>query len=101
MDPLVKIRQHLGLPTLQELRRDYSTKQKELVPGTANWVLEQPTFLEWKKFTKPVLSLQGSPGCGKSSLSASIINHLLEIGDKNLLIGYYFFHNNDQNKQLC
>jgi hypothetical protein len=99
MDPLVKIRQHLGLPTLQELRRDYSTKQKELVPGTANWVLEQPTFLEWKKFTKPVLSLQGSPGCGKSSLSASIINHLLEIGDKNLLIGYYFFHNNDQNKQ--
>jgi hypothetical protein len=82
---LTTIRKYFNLPS-QMKSRDYNTQKGKLVPGTATWILQNVAFQKWSRFEKPVLSLQGSPGCGKSYLSTRIIQHLSEVRDMNILI---------------
>jgi len=96
---IANIRKYFDLPSSQEIRSDYDTRVKKLTPGTATWLLEQPAFIEWNQSVKPVLSLYGNPGSGKSYLSTMIIKHLHQTRDRNTVIGHYYFHDNDQQKR--
>jgi Cdc6-like AAA superfamily ATPase len=50
--------------------------------GTGSWFLESDRFQEWESGTCQHLWLYGIPGCGKTVLSATIINHLNQQPDK-------------------
>lgn len=53
--------------------------------GTCKWVLQSEEFQQWKSGTTRCLWLHGIAGCGKTTLSSAIIDHL---GDSCL---YFFF----------
>jgi tetratricopeptide (TPR) repeat protein len=92
IDAAPKVRQYFELPSSQEIRLDFNTRVKNLTPGTATWFLELPAFVEWSQCVKPVLSLRGAPGSGKSYLSTMALKHLYETTDGTSVIGHYYFH---------
>ena len=66
--------------------------------GTGLWFVHGGAFKEWKKQTRSFLWLHGIPGCGKTVLSSTIIEHLKqELTSQPLL--YFYFDFNDGNKQ--
>lgn len=83
--------------------KDYEALLKNLIPGTATWILKQPSFINWVDRVKPVLWLSGGPGFGKSHLSTLAIQHVLQKapqqGPREASVGYYYFHDNDHRKQ--
>jgi hypothetical protein len=82
---------------------DYDQKVKDLTPGTATWILETKAFADWLEGKTSVLSISGGPGTGKSHLSTSIIDHLLQrtvLGSTRPdSVGYYYFHDGDKSTQ--
>ncbi|CUS12036.1 unnamed protein product, partial [Tuber aestivum] len=70
-------------------------------PGTGNWLLKGPEYIDWKGGRGGVLWLYGIPGCGKSVLSAIAIEDV-----KNLCaekddhaLAYFYFTFTDSEKQ--
>jgi hypothetical protein len=98
-DPLITIRSSLKLPHKLEIDKKYRENLGKICEGTATWILEQPEFGSWSRGQKPVLTIRGSPGCGKSFLSTMVVKHILENKDKHMPIGYYYFHGDDESKQ--
>ncbi|KAF5707794.1 hypothetical protein FMUND_10944 [Fusarium mundagurra] len=80
---------------------DYSTNanlaRKRRHPGTGTWLLNSPTFQEWKLGARQHLWLYGLAGCGKTILSTTILDHLLQIDTHTTLA--FFFDFNDARKQ--
>ncbi|EXL39993.1 hypothetical protein FOCG_17443 [Fusarium oxysporum f. sp. radicis-lycopersici 26381] len=66
-------------------------------PGTGAWLLNSPAFQEWKLGTRQHLWLYGLAGCGKTVLSTTILDHLLQINTYTTLD--FFFDFNDARKQ--
>ncbi|EXM14214.1 hypothetical protein FOTG_17372 [Fusarium oxysporum f. sp. vasinfectum 25433] len=66
-------------------------------PGTGAWLLNSPAFQEWKLGTRQHLWLYGLAGCGKTILSTTILDHLLQIDTHTTLA--FFFDFNDTRKQ--
>ncbi|KAF5967354.1 ankyrin repeat protein [Fusarium bulbicola] len=66
-------------------------------PGTGTWLLNSPAFQEWKLGTRQHLWLYGLAGCGKTILSTTILDHLLQIDTHTTLA--FFFDFNDPKKQ--
>lgn len=67
---------------------------------TGIWLIESPTFLNWKTERCSLLWLCGKPGCGKTVLSSTAIYSLLDIkGVKSDLI-YFYFDFQSREKQL-
>ena len=61
--------------------------------GTGEWLIEHPAFKEWKSTKGSVLWLYGIPGCGKTVLSSSVIEHLRSEYDTkdNAALAYFYF----------
>ncbi|KAF6513695.1 hypothetical protein HZS61_007020 [Fusarium oxysporum f. sp. conglutinans] len=80
---------------------DYSTNanlaRKLRHPGTGAWLLNSPAFQEWKLGTRQHLWLYGLAGCGKTILSTTILDHLLQIHNHTTLA--FFFDFSDPGKQ--
>ncbi|KAF9768888.1 hypothetical protein IL306_013759, partial [Fusarium sp. DS 682] len=80
---------------------DYSTNanlaRKRRHPGTGTWLLNSPAFQEWKLGSRRHLWLYGLAGCGKTILSTTIFDHLLQIDTHTTLT--FFFDFNDPKKQ--
>ncbi|KAH7150858.1 hypothetical protein DER46DRAFT_400008 [Fusarium sp. MPI-SDFR-AT-0072] len=80
---------------------DYSTNanlaRDRCYPGTGTWLLNSPTFQEWKLGSRQHLWLYGLAGCGKTILSTTILNHLLQTDTYPTLA--FFFDFNDSRKQ--
>ncbi|KAL2847599.1 hypothetical protein BJX68DRAFT_268002 [Aspergillus pseudodeflectus] len=76
---------------------------KRRVPGTADWVRNEPLFRAWAECNdSPVLWVSGTPGCGKSFIAQNIIAHFLErfpqcdaTRQNRTSVGYFFFRHND------
>jgi hypothetical protein len=89
-----KIKQWLSPP-------DYSTNanlaRKHRHPGTGTWLLNSPVFQEWKLGSRQHLWLYGLAGCGKTILSTTILDHLLQTNTHTTLA--FFFDFNDARKQ--
>ncbi|KAF9056915.1 hypothetical protein BDP27DRAFT_1454269 [Rhodocollybia butyracea] len=65
-------------------------------PGTGEWILSDPQFVEWREATSGVLWIQGKVGSGKTFLSAAIIQELK--ADSASLCCYYYFDNCDNSQ---
>ena len=81
---------------------NFNSARTKCHPGTGFWLLEHPSFLEWKSGTQKCLWLHGIPGCGKTILCSTIIDHLRRTSAHNAFpVLNYFFDFNDQGKQTA
>ncbi|KAI9665515.1 MAG: hypothetical protein M1831_001657 [Alyxoria varia] len=78
---------------------DYIFFRDQWAPGTNDWFLEEKVYLEWLRVrdsTSSILWLHGGAATGKSVLSSSIINSLVEQG---ISCQYFFIRFGDQRKR--
>lgn len=73
-----------------------SNARKSRHSGTGIWFLNSHAFHQWKLGSYRNLWLYGMPGCGKTILSATILDHLAQDG---WLILTFFFDFTDTKKQ--
>jgi hypothetical protein len=80
---------------------NYNKAHKQRQAETGLWLLESTKFTNWKKSTASRLWLYGIPGCGKTILSSTVIEHLLQHcdGDASMVTAYFYFDFNDTQKQ--
>lgn len=66
--------------------------QKMHYEGTGLWFLESELFQQWKSGSRQHLWLYGIPGCGKTVLSSTIIDHLRhnQEGSSTLVLDFFF-----------
>jgi hypothetical protein len=70
-------------------------------PLTGNWLLQSDDFTKWKREPKQLLWLHGIPGCGKTILSSTVVEHIETICNENSQCQYifYYFDFSDSKKQ--
>jgi hypothetical protein len=75
--------------------------RKQRQDDTGLWLLESDKFKIWKGDAASVLWLFGIPGCGKTILSSTIIEDLLQHCSENtdMVIVYFYFDFNNTQKQ--
>jgi hypothetical protein len=80
---------------------NYHKAHKQRQAKTGLWLLESAKFAEWKESATSRLWLYGIPGCGKTILSSTIIEHLLQHCDEDtsMVTAYFYFDFNDTQKQ--
>ncbi|KAI1528603.1 vegetative incompatibility protein HET-E-1, partial [Pyrenophora tritici-repentis] len=80
---------------------NYHKAHKQRQAKTGLWLLESAKFAEWKERATSRLWLYGIPGCGKTILSSTIIEHLLQHchDDTSIVTAYFYFDFNDTQKQ--
>ncbi|KAL8367908.1 hypothetical protein RB599_003702 [Gaeumannomyces hyphopodioides] len=59
-------------------------------PGTGAWLLESDVFKEWESGSRRYMWLHGFAGCGKTVLSATILNHLTKKNGSHLVLRFFF-----------
>lgn len=70
----------------------YQTALKAWDKDTGNWFLESDVFRDWQTTPTSTMWLHGIPGCGKTVLSAVIIDHLLQKCNDNGKKPALYFH---------
>ena len=80
---------------------NYHKAHKQRQADTGLWLLEGAKLTGWKTSPASRLWLYGIPGCGKTILSSTIIEHLLQHchGGPNTVIAYFYFDFNDAQKR--
>jgi hypothetical protein len=80
---------------------NYHKAHKQRQADTGLWLLESATFQRWRENAASRLWLYGFPGCGKTILSSTIIEHLLKRSqdDSSMVTAYFYFDFNDAQKQ--
>jgi NACHT domain len=70
-------------------------------PLTGNWLLQSDDFATWRREPKQLLWLHGIPGCGKTILSSTVVEHIKAICKKDSQCQYlfYYFDFSDSKKQ--
>jgi hypothetical protein len=71
--------------------------------GTGSWFLESEPFKEWKSGSRRYLWLYGIPGCGKTVLCSTIIEHLRqnkEEGSSHVVLDFFFDINHIEKQSL-
>ena len=68
-------------------------------PNACRWVLSNPQYTEWLRRSKDDLVwISADPGCGKSVLSKSLIDHEFHSINTNTICYFFFKDNEDQNR---
>jgi WD40 repeat protein len=77
---------------------DYHSIQRNWVPNTCTWVLEDPKFASWlvPDPEARLLWYSAPPANGKSMIAAFMVNHLRKLG---LPCQFFFFRHSDHNKR--
>jgi hypothetical protein len=80
---------------------NYHKAHKQRQAETGLWLLESAKFADWKERAASRLWLYGIPGCGKTILSSTVIEHLLQHchDDTRIVTAYFYFDFNDAQKQ--
>jgi hypothetical protein len=80
---------------------NYIKAHKQRQAETGLWLLEDAKFASWKESAASQLWLYGIPGCGKTILSSTVIDHLLQHCHDNarMVTAYFYFDFNDVQKQ--
>jgi hypothetical protein len=80
---------------------NYHKAHKQRQAKTGLWLLQGAKFTKWKESAASRLWLYGIPGCGKTILSSTIIEHLLQHcqDDSSMVTAYFYFDFNDAQKQ--
>lgn len=76
---------------------NYNKALQQRHAGTGSWFLQSDAFTALKSRKTSFLWLYGIPGCGKTVLSSTIIEHLQSLSIEHLL--YFYFDFNDAMKQ--
>ncbi|KAJ4321942.1 hypothetical protein N0V94_002654 [Neodidymelliopsis sp. IMI 364377] len=97
-ETLAKICQWLSAP---DPSTNYHKAHKQRQAETGLWLLQSASFTAWKENAGSRLWLYGIPGCGKTILSSTIIETLLQHchDDINMVTVYFYFDFNDPQKQ--
>ncbi|RYN80660.1 hypothetical protein AA0119_g13495 [Alternaria tenuissima] len=97
-EKLGKIRSWLSAP---DPSTNYHKAHKQRQAETGVWLLEGEQFTRWRERAASRLWLYGIPGCGKTILSSTIIEHLLQhcYDDTSMATAYFYFDFNDTQKQ--
>ena len=68
---------------------------------TGNWFLDSKQFTDWKVLPNSFIWLHGTPGCGKTILSSTIIQDIKTYCHSNptRAVAYFYFDFNDMEKQ--
>lgn len=80
----------------------YHAFQRSLVPGTAVWIRDDPTYKAWLRGEESIIWISGNPGAGKSYIATSVVTHLTTTyakgsGDESSVsVGYFFFKDDDR-----
>ncbi|KAF2728034.1 hypothetical protein EJ04DRAFT_569878 [Polyplosphaeria fusca] len=95
---LCKIRQWLSAP---DPSTNYQKALKLRQADTGLWFLESDAYTRWKKIATSPLWLHGIPGCGKTVLSSTVLQNVLQHcqDDPGKVVAYFFFDFNDAQKQ--
>jgi hypothetical protein len=80
---------------------NYHKAHKQRQAQTGLWLLESAKFADWKERAASRLWLYGIPGCGKTILSSTVVEHLLQHCHNNarVVTAYFYFDFNDAQKQ--
>jgi hypothetical protein len=80
---------------------NYHKAHKQRQADTGVWLLQSENLRRWKEAAASRLWLYGIPGCGKTILSSTIIEHLQQQchGDARKVVVYFYFDFNDSQKQ--
>jgi hypothetical protein len=75
---------------------------KECLPGTGIWLLKSRQYTKWKTHGASFLWLYGIPGCGKTILSSTVIEDVLQQSHyyPNRAVIYFYFDFRDSQKQI-
>ncbi|KAK2616958.1 hypothetical protein QQS21_000047 [Conoideocrella luteorostrata] len=76
---------------------DANNARKSRYAGTGTWFLRSDPFTEWKHGSRRHLWLYGIPGCGKTVLTSTILDHLTQMA--NYVTLFFFFNFTDTRKQ--
>jgi Cdc6-like AAA superfamily ATPase len=91
-----EIRDWLSAP---EPSINYENALEKRHKGTGVWFTGGQAFADWKKQSNTFLWLHGIPGCGKTVLSSTIIEHLESVTRPAQVLLYFYFDFNDKKKQ--
>ncbi|KAI4727064.1 Pfs, NACHT and ankyrin domain protein [Aureobasidium sp. EXF-10728] len=80
-------------------RSNYTDALRKRHERTGLWFLDGEVFTKWKRQTGSFLWLHGIPGCGKTILSSTIIEHLKKDTTSGQVLLYFYFSFNDPRKQ--
>ena len=67
--------------------------------NTGKWLMEYEAFSKWKQTPASFLWLYGIPGCGKTILSSTVIDHIRNSG-KNLVVAYFYIDFGEEETQI-
>ncbi|KAI9794459.1 MAG: hypothetical protein M1816_005529 [Peltula sp. TS41687] len=97
---LVKIRQWLSAPDPSE---NYHRALKQRQAHTGVWFLESKEYAEWKTDSSSFIWLYGIPGCGKTILSSTIIQDVLQYcsEDPAKVVAYFYFKFDSQEQSTA
>ncbi|KAH7186553.1 hypothetical protein BKA60DRAFT_503444 [Fusarium oxysporum] len=93
---VAKIKRWLSPP---DCSTNANLARKRRHPGTGAWLLNSPVFQEWKLGTRQHLWLYGLAGCGKTILSTTILDHLLQI-DTHTTLAFFFDFSDPRKRKL-
>lgn len=61
-------------------------------PSTGRWLLQSNSFSEWEHKLNGLLWLHGIPGCGKTILTSTVVEHVRALCEGNAQSQYVFFY---------
>jgi ankyrin repeat protein len=80
----------------------FKDRNPKRVEGTCEWVLHHPNFQNWKdSSSSSLLWVSADPGCGKSTLSKSLVDIDLKPTDARTTCYFFFKDDNDAQKSLA
>ncbi|KAL8968170.1 MAG: hypothetical protein Q9183_002589 [Haloplaca sp. 2 TL-2023] len=88
---------------------EYSTALRQRCPATGSWFLKENVYEQWLVDTNLSIWLHGNPGCGKTFLCATVLEHILALPASGVVSMpptepsyhelYFFFDGKDDAKQ--
>jgi Cdc6-like AAA superfamily ATPase len=78
---------------------NYANALEKRHQGTGAWFIKGQAFVDWNEQSGSFLWLHGIPGCGKTVLSSTIIEHLKSVTRPSQVLLYFYFDFNDKKKQ--
>ncbi|CAG8399790.1 unnamed protein product [Penicillium salamii] len=91
----LRIRIRNNLSTIDYMK-SCNRAQRQRVKGTAEWLLKEPSFLEWQTHEDTaILWCPGTMGAGKTILMSHVVTHLHKQTPTNEIVAYYFCRADD------
>ena len=80
---------------------NYNRALKSRTPKTGSWFIKSRAYADWVTTPGSLLWLHGIPGCGKTVLSSTILENVLELHDTkpNSAVLFFYFDFNDAERQ--